>query len=487
MRHWKTFVLALIIFSIYVYCIPDEIVFGDSGELATAVHVFGVAHSTGYPLYIIIGKLFSFLPFGSLAFKLGLMSSSFSALAGILIYFSAYLILKNRPSSLVAQGAAGFSPLLWSQSVIPEVYSLSICIISLLIMLLILYYREQSDSLACLLGLVFGFGLTNHMMVIALIPGILFILRDVKRATLFFLFSIMPLFLYLHLPLNTATALNYGDLTVPENFIRHVTASEFLARTDFQATDLLFPISLVLFLFKEFSVLSGLAIIGAFLLFKRERDILLFMTFIVITNAVLAIKNLVIITEPHLIPAIVVACILLAAGARFLQRYIPKYAYALSYTLIVLMIAFTYTIHPQVNRRDDISAWQYSEYISTQMEGKSIYIGRTDDDLFPLFYFKYVEGIFPDTLLLFYRRVAPMDEKPLRLLSKEEVVQGNVRIYNFVLANLDRYDIYTSTKGHENISSYNAQTFPLKVFNEAELVNLLRKQSLEEGDLYFYR
>ena len=35
----------------------------DSGELVTAAYYLGVAHPTGYPAYVLLGWLFSHLPF----------------------------------------------------------------------------------------------------------------------------------------------------------------------------------------------------------------------------------------------------------------------------------------------------------------------------------------------------------------------------------------------------------------------------------------
>jgi hypothetical protein len=53
---------------------------GDSGELVTAVHVLGIPHPTGYPLYVLLGKLWTLvLPYGSIAWRMSLFSAACAA------------------------------------------------------------------------------------------------------------------------------------------------------------------------------------------------------------------------------------------------------------------------------------------------------------------------------------------------------------------------------------------------------------------------
>src|SRR5512144_2671056 len=58
----------------------------DGADLITAAATGGVAHPTGYPLYLLLARLFQFLPAGSLAFRTNLMSAIMAILAAWLIY-----------------------------------------------------------------------------------------------------------------------------------------------------------------------------------------------------------------------------------------------------------------------------------------------------------------------------------------------------------------------------------------------------------------
>ncbi|MBI2763214.1 MAG: DUF2723 domain-containing protein, partial [Chloroflexi bacterium] len=54
---------------------------GDSGDLITAASTLGIAHPPGYPLFAMIGHLFTLLPFGSPAYRVNLMSAVLDAAA----------------------------------------------------------------------------------------------------------------------------------------------------------------------------------------------------------------------------------------------------------------------------------------------------------------------------------------------------------------------------------------------------------------------
>ncbi|HID51919.1 MAG TPA: DUF2723 domain-containing protein, partial [Anaerolineae bacterium] len=58
---------------------------GDGGELITAAVTLGVPHPPGYPTYVLLGKLFGFLPVGSVAYRFNLFSAVAVALAAAVV------------------------------------------------------------------------------------------------------------------------------------------------------------------------------------------------------------------------------------------------------------------------------------------------------------------------------------------------------------------------------------------------------------------
>src|SRR6185503_1451947 len=64
------------VFVVYALGACRTIYVGDSGELTTAVAVLGIPHPSGYPLYVLLGKLWTLLvPVGSIAFRMSLFSA----------------------------------------------------------------------------------------------------------------------------------------------------------------------------------------------------------------------------------------------------------------------------------------------------------------------------------------------------------------------------------------------------------------------------
>jgi hypothetical protein len=45
--------------TVYIFTLAPTIFFGDSGEFVTAAYNLGIVHPPGYPLYTLIGKLFT--------------------------------------------------------------------------------------------------------------------------------------------------------------------------------------------------------------------------------------------------------------------------------------------------------------------------------------------------------------------------------------------------------------------------------------------
>ena len=75
------------VFAVYALGACPTIYVGDSGELTTAVAVLGIPHPTGYPLYVLLGKLWTLLfPVGSIAWRMSLFSAACGALACGLLY-----------------------------------------------------------------------------------------------------------------------------------------------------------------------------------------------------------------------------------------------------------------------------------------------------------------------------------------------------------------------------------------------------------------
>ena len=226
---WAAFWTATVIaFIVYFYTAAPSVTLEDSGELATAGCNWGVPHPPGYPIWTIIVNFFSWAfqwvtfrgqptPAWSIAvFGSGLFGALAAGLSAMLITRSASDILKDvyshtpnydeeQNNELCWAGGVGaslafaFSPCMWSQSTICEVYSLNAFFLTWIFLLTYRWMRRPSDKILWLLAFVFGLGLTNYqVLLLAAIPLLITVfLRNISLFRDFLLIGI-PVILTAH-------------------------------------------------------------------------------------------------------------------------------------------------------------------------------------------------------------------------------------------------------------------------------------------------
>ena len=80
------FIVFIVVFGIYLATTAPTVDFIDSGELAAVAYTLGIAHPTGYPVFTLIGWLFSHIPVSAaVIFRLNVMNALFCTL-GIIFY-----------------------------------------------------------------------------------------------------------------------------------------------------------------------------------------------------------------------------------------------------------------------------------------------------------------------------------------------------------------------------------------------------------------
>src|SRR6059036_1597059 len=113
-----------LVFVIYALGACPTVYVGDSGELVTAVHLLGIPHPTGYPLYVLLGKLWTvLLPVGSIAWRMSLFSALCAAVACAALHVVARRAALDRPAAIVTALLAAFGPSFWGEANVQRVYS----------------------------------------------------------------------------------------------------------------------------------------------------------------------------------------------------------------------------------------------------------------------------------------------------------------------------------------------------------------------------
>ena len=84
--HWPPVVVFLVSLIFYLITLSPTI-FDSVANIEYAATAYGlvIPHPPGNPLYVVLGKLFTFLPFGDIAYRVNLMSAVFAAATSVLI------------------------------------------------------------------------------------------------------------------------------------------------------------------------------------------------------------------------------------------------------------------------------------------------------------------------------------------------------------------------------------------------------------------
>ncbi len=223
---------AILVFIVYLITLAPSVVEIDSGELAAVQTTLGIAHPTGYPLFTMIGYLFSLIPLPlSKVYQLNMLAAVWCSMAiGIFVFTSKFLLdnidsfnpkilrenlTKNKKNKndikkvgILRKSASGgfahpfgkskeiipeekkilasvsgglilaFSKTFWLQSTSVEVYSLHIFLISLVTLFLLkgyLYQHHGNEKFFRSPWIFFAVSLalsfSNHMTTILILPG----------------------------------------------------------------------------------------------------------------------------------------------------------------------------------------------------------------------------------------------------------------------------------------------------------------------------
>lgn len=169
--------------ALYLRTLPPSVLYGDSAELQTLAYTPGMTHPTGFPVYVLVARAFTFLlPIGDPAWRVNLISALCAAGAvGVLHLVGRRL---DVPPAAAAAGplALAVSALYWWQAVIAELYAPGALLTALVLLLLLTWRRDRRPRLLLAAGLVGGLSLGVHIAVALLAPATVVYLA-LRRAT----------------------------------------------------------------------------------------------------------------------------------------------------------------------------------------------------------------------------------------------------------------------------------------------------------------
>ena len=210
-RRWGPLLLIIALLPIYLLTVSHAVGRADTFEFQVVTPQLGIAHPTGYPLFLLLGKLFSYLPISSVAWRLNFAATLYGLAALSLLFVSAYWIVKRPLPALLGVTLIGLTPTFWREAIEAEVYTLHAIFVAVALWLTLRLiglgkkdvtrsYAEESQACAersrsrfterkaekkatnyairttqyanitIVLAFTIGLGLTNHLTTLFLLP-----------------------------------------------------------------------------------------------------------------------------------------------------------------------------------------------------------------------------------------------------------------------------------------------------------------------------
>ncbi len=393
---------------------------GDAGELITSGATLGLAHPSGYPLYMEVLKLFSFLPLGNVSFRMVLVSVVFSLLSLYVLYRISLELTKDRYVSLFPVALLGVAYSFWGQSVVVKFYTLNLFIISLMLLFGVLtairgYDRRYQLFVSFLLGLT----LTNHhtgfMMVVPLLVLSLFYLREALKnlplSLLFFLFGALAnLHMWLRGNKIFVMVPVYNWNSFWDVFLRRVykdgSSLSIVKNAFFDPFGFYYATKNILIILQNnFPIYAfPLFLIGIWQAFKFSKRIGLFLTTFFLTYSLVLAKltfsspsikvdSWYMGAHQYFLPALFGFSLLCGLGLHGLVKYLQrtellKVAVPLSASFAVFLAFFDRLIDQNFN--DNYVAYSVSKAILSSLPVGSIYLTYGDNYIFSSWYHRYI-------------------------------------------------------------------------------------------------
>ena len=416
-----------------VYCLTAarDIVVGDTPELITAAVTLGVPHPPGYPLFTLLGHLFSLLPLGPLPFRLNLMSMVCGIVAVVFVYFTALRLSRNRAASACAALVLAFTPVVWSWSLVAEVFSLNNALAAAMIYFLVVWHEEPERlGLLAAAAFLYGLGLANQLTIVLLGPGVLFTLyrrrkhliaqpRAIFLCVAALLVGLLP-YVYLPWSARRQPLWNWGNPSSLTNFLAVVTrkhfgtlqlanASKFAGGSPFERT---------LALGASFSVLAGLLLLSGAIQTRRRWYFKFSMLgfafagpiFAAYANLNVSVGLTRFVLERFFPLVHVIVAPLMAFGAlswadllsSITTRLRPVAVRVAMLVVLAIVAAGVVTNCRDIDQSRNHTARRFAEDVFATLEPNSILLMNGDEVILPMAYLQDVEGYRKDVVLIVF-------------------------------------------------------------------------------------
>lgn len=311
----------------------------DGGELTVAAWSAGNAHPPGFPLYLMLAHVATWIPAGSIALRTNLFSAICAATAsGVTVLAAAEaLALREKPGEGLARGAILFatgallacSRTLWGYATLTEVYALNTALLATVVWLALGWHRRKEASRLVGAAAVFGLALGVHYVTVGLCVAGLAVLaasggaprrRTVGIAAACALAGLVA-YAYLPIAASREPVLNWGDPDSLGRFWRHVSGQQYRYHFAWSADESARQIGRALrYLSRELAppwlpIALALAAWGLARLYRADRAVFTFLTLVIAANlGFILVYPVVNDQDAYLLPTVLALVVAAAAG-----------------------------------------------------------------------------------------------------------------------------------------------------------------------------
>jgi len=413
-----------LLFFSFLYIISSSKVLnsGDAGEFVVSASTLGIAHPSGYPLYLEILKIFSFLPFGNISFRMVIVSVIFSIFSLYLIYRIVLKITNDKWTSVFSVVLLAVSYSFWGQSVVIKFYPLNLFIIIFMLYLCIKtifdgYDRRYQFLLSFMIGLTLANHHTGFMMLIPFFVLFLYYIKNFLKNLLPSLFFFCLGFLVnLHMFIRGQKGFAVNSVSDLNSFLFVFLRKSFESGSSIEiAKNITSGIDGYLYAIKNaFIVLQNnfpfyiipLFIIGIWYSFRISKKLAIFLTTFFLTYSVLLAKLVFsgsimnmdawyMGAHQYFLPMLSGFAILSGIGFFFIIKQIKKTSMELLKIVVpvALILMVSLSIFERLidqNFNDNYIPHTVTKTILTSMPVGSVYLTYGDNHTFQSWYFKYV-------------------------------------------------------------------------------------------------
>lgn len=432
----------IIPFAVYITTLAPGLYFIDTGELATVCIKLGIAHPTGYPLFTILGSIFSKIPIGEYIYRLNLMCALQSSLTVMVFFNLVYFILtrlnlntdrdekkkffgKNENNlfaliiSFSSSMVLAFSSTFWDTSNSIEVYSLHVLfVVSVMYIFLkacnefVKYSGKDDIKYWLLFAFILGLSFTNHLTTVFLSVGFIYLYFAIngfnkiayQKILLMGIPFVLALTVYVYFFIRgDNNIIAWGNPVNLDNFYRHVSGKQFsiwmFTSTDSFSKQFAHYIDIYPKEFFYFPLI--VSFFGLVYSFIKQRKFFYYTILLFIFNIFYASNYDIHDIDTYFLLSFVVTVIWFALGLRFIFEKMKLNIFIAALIAILIPLTSIYGNFKENNLSKSNFVKEYTENIFKSAAQNSIIVStQWDFWVSASFYFQYVNNYRPDVAVI---------------------------------------------------------------------------------------